>query len=320
MMKTNILLILCLALGLSRLHAEVLLCKASDSTQLKSCLTSNEVNIKVMTDFTVNLNGFSLKGVTLDIGSNILTIIGSPMVDSTTVFNTSGASGALVIVGTNGTFTFRENTVHGGVDLDFLNTTLIYPYYAANLQEALNMAVILPVSWLDFRAELHGEQVILHWSTASELNNRSFVIESSREGEVFQRLGEIAGAGTSNEPHQYHFTHLSPSAGVNYYRIKQQDTDQSFSYSKVLALNAPGSTRVQVYPNPSAEEFYVQYDASKGSSLIRVYDALGRNIPVQVAGYPGYYAVRWSEALPQGTYWLRVMRGGELSTQAILKK
>lgn len=321
MKKTNILsILLAMAFALPGLKAEVLLCKASDSTEFKSCLNGHETNIKIMDDFTVNLTGFSLEGITIDVGSRTLTITGNPDVDSTTVFNTSGASGVLIIVGTNGTFTFKENTVHGGVDLDFLNKALRYPYYAATLQEALNMAVILPVSWLDFKGELEGENVLLEWATATELNNRSFVIESSSQGEVFRRIGEVEGAGNSTEAQHYRFEHRTPSAGVNYYRIKQVDFDGQFSYSKILAVDAAGSAQILLYPNPAATQFYLQYDAAKGNSQIQAYDALGRLIPLRIAGYAGYYELRWPEELAAGTYWLRVMQQGRVYTRALLKK
>jgi len=146
------------------------------------------------------------------------------------------------------------------------------------------------------------------------------VIESSSTGEVFRRIGEMAGAGNSTEAQHYRFRHRTPSAGVNYYRIKQVDFDGHFSYSKILAIDASGSAQILLYPNPAAAQFYVQYDATKGDSRIQVYDALGRLVPLQVVGYAGFYELRWPEELAAGTYWLRVLQQGRVYTRTLLKK
>ena len=178
----------------------------------------------------------------------------------------------------------------------------------------------LPVVLISFSAAMQQEVTKLSWQTSAELNNDKFIIETSTEGEVFNRIGEIDGAGSTTETHDYTFTHHTPSAGVNYYRLKQVDFDGTFEYSKVLAINAPGSKDVFAFPNPAKDKITVQYDYSKGAGNIQLYDALGRRINASIAGYAGNYEVKLPDGLAKGTYWLKVERGGQVQTVPVVKE
>lgn len=295
-------------------------CFANDSTEFKACLSGNATNIKIMADFTVHLTGFSLKGVTVDIGSRSLTITGNPSLDSTTVFNTSGAEGELIIITPGGTYVFKENTVHGGINLDFLNETLIFPLYVESLYEAIAQAMILPVTWGTFSATLSQQAVVLEWTSATELNNDKFIIESSADGELFHSLGQLKGAGTSSEAKRYRFVHRNPSAGINYYRLKQVDFDGTYAFSKVLAIDAPGNPTLLAFPNPVKDRLYLQYDYAQGPSQIQVLDALGRRIAVNIGGEAGNYDIQLPSDLPRGAYWLRVVRKGAVQAVTVMKE
>lgn len=182
-------------------------------------------------------------------------------------------------------------------------------------------STILPVELAFFKGELgQKELVTLKWQTLSEKNNDRFSIEHSIEGEVFNRIGEIDGAGTTTEIQNYTFTHHTPSAGVNYYRLKQVDFDGTFEYSKVVAINAPGSNDIFAFPNPAKDKITLQYDYSKGSANIHLLDALGRRLNASVGGYAGNYEVQFPLGLPKGTYWLKVERGGKVQTLPVMKE
>lgn len=182
-------------------------------------------------------------------------------------------------------------------------------------------STVLPVELAFFKGELgQKELVTLKWQTLSEKNNDRFSIEHSTEGEVFNRIGEIDGAGTTTEPQDYTFTHHTPSAGTNYYRLKQLDFDGTFEYSKVIAINAPGSNDVFAFPNPAKDKLTLQYDYSKGSSNIQLFDALGRRLNANIGGYAGNYEIQLPAGLAKGTYWLKVERGGKVQTVAVVKE
>lgn len=112
----------------------------------------------------------------------------------------------------------------------------------------------LPVSWLGFTAQKMNNAVILNWSTASEQNSRSFIVQHSTDGSSWNTIGNIAAAGNSPSVQQYSFVHSNPANGANYYRILQQDLDGKLAYSKVVSLSFMGQPRqISVYPNPVAD-------------------------------------------------------------------
>lgn len=178
----------------------------------------------------------------------------------------------------------------------------------------------LPVELSYFNAILKEYSTQLSWQTSTELNNAKFIIETTAQGEVFQPLGEVAGAGTTTEPQNYSFTHHTPSAGINYYRLKQVDFDGTFEYSKVIAIEAAGSNDIFAFPNPARDKVTLQYDQSKGAGNIQLLDGLGRRIQARITGYAGNYDLSLPESLARGTYWLKVERGGKVQTLPVVKE
>ncbi len=98
-------------------------------------------------------------------------------------------------------------------------------------------SALLPVEISNFVSSIQNNKAILQWTTASELNNNYFILERSKDGIQFYSIGEVKGAGKSNQQRDYSFTDDYPLIGISYYRIKQVDYNGVFSYSSILALN-----------------------------------------------------------------------------------
>ena len=110
---------------------------------------------------------------------------------------------------------------------------------------------VLPVSWLGFTAQKQDGKVLLNWSTASEQNTRSYIVQHSINGTSWNAIGNIQSAGNSSTAKQYSFMHGNPADGINYYRIAQEDMDGRISYSKSIRFVYAGDIRqIAVYPNP----------------------------------------------------------------------
>ena len=101
--------------------------------------------------------------------------------------------------------------------------------------------VALPVTYLSFTAQKQGSQVQLQWSTAQEQNSSHFVLQHSTDNRNWKSIGSIPAVGNSDEVHNYEYTHATPAAGLNLYRIEQVDRDGKSSYSQIAKLNIDGS-------------------------------------------------------------------------------
>ncbi|MBP9084195.1 MAG: T9SS C-terminal target domain-containing protein, partial [Bacteroidia bacterium] len=65
---------------------------------------------------------------------------------------------------------------------------------------------IIPVELVSFNALLSGNNVVLSWKTASELNNSGFEIQRKTENSNWNKIGFVQGAGTSTESRSYSFS------------------------------------------------------------------------------------------------------------------
>lgn len=110
----------------------------------------------------------------------------------------------------------------------------------------------LPIRLLYFKAVPADDAVLTEWSTASESNNDYFTVEKSADGETFEEVAKIHGSGTTNVAHKYSFNDVEPYIGLSYYRLKQTDFDNKYTYSDVVSVQCEGILMgsLKAYPNP----------------------------------------------------------------------
>ncbi|MEE9575361.1 MAG: T9SS type A sorting domain-containing protein [Gammaproteobacteria bacterium] len=167
-------------------------------------------------------------------------------------------------------------------------------YYIEDV--AVYLSILLPVTLVDLRANLEKKVVQLEWRTESETGNDYFNVERSPDGTEFETLGRVDGAGNSTTAKDYGFTDTDPLSGMNYYRLKQTDTDGSCDHSNIVAVNNRSAIDISLYPNPTTGEFAV----TGASGEIQVYDLFGRL--VLTANEPQIDM----SAFPKGVYLIRV--------------
>lgn len=147
---------------------------------------------------------------------------------------------------------------------------------AGQKAEVMNWSAIttLPVTWQSFTVQPANEKALLKWSTASEQNTKSFIIQHSENGVNWTSIGEQPAMGNSNSTVHYSYLHGNPLKAINYYRILQTDLDGKSSYSKILILSFTNSTSItKAFPNPVTNgQLIVQIPATSG---VRIYNQLG---------------------------------------------
>ncbi len=201
----------------------------------------------------------------------------------------------------------KSTTVNTVYDLN--SGTLTFTGYAGSFSPFAIMddGSALPVTWQSFTAKKQPTTVELNWSTASEQNTKDFEVQYSTNTQDWLVLGTVAAAGNSSTTKEYIFTHNSPLKGsiYNYYRIKQNDVDGKFSYSKIVSIvyNEPG-IEVQVYPNP-VKDIITIYLAE--SQQIRLVNMVGATV------WHGSMAAGRNQLLishlPKGVYALMTLKG-----------
>ena len=141
-------------------------------------------------------------------------------------------------------------------------------------------ASALPVTMTSFTASCQAGDVQLNWTTASELNASHFTVQMSRDGLVWNTLGDVAAAGTTNQTSNYAFSAKSSSA-LSYFRLLQVDLDGATEiYGPISSVCNLNKSELSVFPNPVASSEFITIDIRSAEAAapatIQVMDMMGK--------------------------------------------
>ncbi len=176
----------------------------------------------------------------------------------------------------------------------------------------------LPVTLTSFTATPQADAVLLRWATASELNNKEFVVERSADGRQYRALQTLAGRGTVLTASAYAATDAQPLPGLSYYRLRQVDLNGTSSYSPAVSVSR--ATASAAYPNPTADVLTLDLRVLPASPCaVRLRSLPGQVVLAQTL--TGGQAQPLSLAtLPVGTYLLEMESIQGRSVQRIVKR
>ena len=183
--------------------------------------------------------------------------------------------------------------------------------------------VLVPVELTSFTANVNNnEEVVLNWSTATELNNQMFEIQRSADNSRFATIGFVDGHGTTTESQEYSYLDKTVKTGKYYYRLKQIDFGGKYKYSDVVDVDVNGPLSFaleQNYPNPFNPSTVIKYSVAKaGHVRLVVYNLVGEEVSVLVDGMveEGFYQVRFDASnLPSGIYLYKLISGDFTATK-----
>ena len=158
----------------------------------------------------------------------------------------------------------------------------------------------LPVNLSGFSATTEKGNVLLKWTTSSEVENSHFEIERSSELRPFATTGKVPGRGSSNSHATYTWRDILPDPGMNYYRLKQVDLDGRFHYSTTVPVKINYARDVAILQNPVKDMLIVQ---SRTTMQAIIYNTSGQpmmNLTLQ----PGRNEIALP-GLTNGIYYLK---------------
>lgn len=168
-----------------------------------------------------------------------------------------------------------------------------------------NPCATLPLELISFSGYNKNTVNYLNWSTASEKDTKLFEIERSTEGKGFEKIGEVNASGISSVNVDYNFTDEGVASDINYYRLKQIDLDNSFTYSDIIALSSvdiPAAT-LDIEAGSNASMFTISSPA-EGEASIFIYDIAGQQMMKQtlLLGAGANTSLINCSLLPAGAY------------------
>ena len=183
----------------------------------------------------------------------------------------------------------------------------------------------LPITLVQFNARRTDAQtVILNWETAQEQNNNGFEIERRLNNEnLFSKIGfvpSLAPGGNSSTALNYSYTDFNNFAGESYYRLKQVDLDNKFEYSKVVKVNMPENSQMQLYPNPAVTYTLLVFSKSTKKVVANIFSANGQLVKsITIADGQNQQLIDVA-TLAKGEYTIRITNGETSETLKLLKQ
>jgi hypothetical protein len=176
---------------------------------------------------------------------------------------------------------------------------------------------IFPVELLSFDAELVGNDGLLSWVTASELNADYFEVYRSEDGQSFDHfVGRVEASGTTNTEAFYDLVDPNVAAlqvPVVYYRLKQVDVDGTVNtFDDAVELRLSGNLngiQLSVFPNPAKDKVNLEYVSNKDEFLqMQAYNAAGQIVMSQsLEVQSGINQIELNiENLAKGIYYINV--------------
>jgi hypothetical protein len=220
----------------------------------------------------------------------------------------SATTGTPVAIANGGSFTF--------------NAAQKYVLYVERVAPSVsNYSIVLsgslPVELVSFKGISTEDGISLQWRTAQEKNSKSFEIQQSTDALNYQTIGGVDALGNSQTGKTYQFLDQDPREGINYYRLKQIDFDNSFTLIRPISvIFARNESDLVLYPNPSSQVVKLPLSFVQGAMILNVYNLNGvlmKQFPV-LDGAAQQISV---EDLNPGTYLIEAI---SLNTQNRVKQ
>jgi hypothetical protein len=177
----------------------------------------------------------------------------------------------------------------------------------------------LPITLENFTATKESDYAKLEWTTASEINNKEFIISRSSDGSVFTEIGKVAGAGTTFLEKNYTFYDNDPANGINYYRLQQVDIDGRITEAGIRTVRFSFvNGLIKIYPNPTENEVRIEFGEGSFRQL-ELTDNTGKVLQRITLGINDREKILQLGNYPAGIYMIR-LTGEKVASEKVVKE
>jgi len=176
---------------------------------------------------------------------------------------------------------------------------------------------ILPLSLKGFNASVVNNITKLTWNTFNEVNIANFELEKSTDGKTFTTVNSISSQNNTNS--NYSFNDAAPKA-ITYYRLKINNLDGTFTYSKVISVNGKVSGGLSIYPNPAAANITVSYTKVSNNATLLVHSTDGKLLTSSKLVEGSSQTTIDVNELKTGKYILTIVDNDDKQSTVLIKK
>jgi hypothetical protein len=133
----------------------------------------------------------------------------------------------------------------------------------------------LPMVWLNVYAQRRSGVIQISWQTADEDNCANYQVEKSSNGTDWAHLGNALKANNTTGPNNYSLNDNNLPTAINFYRVRQNDLDGKYTYSKTVSVKNDQSGGVWLYPIPAGNVLTVVAGGSLQLRSVNIYNTAG---------------------------------------------
>ena len=172
--------------------------------------------------------------------------------------------------------------------------------------------LVVPVELIDFQAIAKNKAVDIEWRVAQEIGLKNYEIQRSQEGISFETIGLVA-VENRNANKKYIFEDIAPLTNIGFYRLKINEQDGVFSYSKIQSVKF-ANTHFDIFPNPTHD--FIDIKNIENAKSLELFDQNGRLLRDFSNEKTNRLDLR---DLPKGVYLLKVQTGGAFLVFKVVK-
>lgn len=182
----------------------------------------------------------------------------------------------------------------------------------------LSAAVQLPS--LSFSAYKSGFESKLSWISNTGERNDYFVIERSADGTNFQPIQKVDATGAADEIQYFNELDKTPLAGDNFYRLRLIYLDGREVESEIQMLNFPAPQRLAIFPNPAANETWIDLKDFAGKTVeLTLVNQMGKPVQtIQIENTPTTPVRLDLKNLENGFYAVNILSEGVKKTAKLI--
>ncbi|MEO7047833.1 MAG: T9SS type A sorting domain-containing protein, partial [Ferruginibacter sp.] len=179
---------------------------------------------------------------------------------------------------------------------------------------------VLPVTLVDFTATKNtDDNVAIKWNVEQQLNLKNYIIERSTDGVSFTAIGTVPANSLSSAG--YSFIDAHPAPGINYYRLRITNANESFSYSKIANISLLAKAKLWISPNPVSGVFTIHFNNATTVKQIYITDAAGKIIKEINPNISNGSTNVDASAFAKGVYFIKMIDAdNNFTTQKIIKQ
>lgn len=174
----------------------------------------------------------------------------------------------------------------------------------------------LAIELAEHSVNCENDQMVVRWTTKSELNTDYFRIERSVDNQNWQTLSQVKAAGNSSFKIDYQFVDTESLPRRSYYRMTEVDLDGVESIEFVEFAQICTDLLI-LYPNPTDSEVYLRLEESPNLVDLQVFNAVGQRVYPIVSMDVDIMTIDFSD-LTGGTYTLRFDRAGKIENHRLV--